>query len=251
MKALAALAGAGLLAAAAPASAQSEEAPRRPIQAGARLGYALPLGSYEHGTAASDLSFGSAVLGLDGAYSLGRVVSLGGLARLGFGIPKACSTSGDCTSSLGRDVSLLALARFELGAFGRFVADAEAGLGYAWVTRRSSDDGTVSSRSYHGPVWVHAAVLPALRLGARARLALAVEADIGTALRTSLDAPGVDDARNADGPTLNAQVLLGLRGSFAFLPAPAPQRSVGSTCARPALRPWGRMVCRRAASVGA
>ncbi len=187
-----------------------------PWQIGARIGYARPIGELERGTSASDLSYGTLPIAIDGARRICGGFSAGLFATYAPAIPKLCGSASDCVASFGRDVALGALARLRLPPLQGFETDAEAGAGYLWSSRRLSDEGTASTRSYHGPLLARLAVGATRPMSARFSLGLEAATELGIHLRSTLEAPGVARSRGTDGPRLHGALGLALRFSYSL-----------------------------------
>lgn len=184
------------------------------LDVGARFGYARPLGAWDAGTRATDLSFGGAPLALDGTVRLGPR----GPWRIGGGlfaswaetIPTLCASTPDCISSIGRDAELGLLARVRAPRLGFLLPEAEIGTGWSWSTRKLVDQGTTSRRTWSGPTFLRAALVPSVALSSRLRLGVVVGGSLGRATSFHLAAPGLD-ARDASGAKVHGTFDVGVR----------------------------------------
>jgi hypothetical protein len=180
------------------------------LDAGFRMGYAIPFGKFEQGTRVRDLSYGTGLFALDATYALLPGAKLGLLFAYGVAIPKLCESASDCKSSLGSDVELAMLARFDLPVLGPVHPSLEGGAGYAWYTRRLSDADVESSRGYRGPFALVGGEA-ALGFAKTWRIGLAIDLFAGIVTSTKLEAPGVSHHESADGPTVSGSVFIGPR----------------------------------------
>ena len=182
----------------------------RKTELGADLGYAFPAGGLERGSALSDVTFGAARLGLDGAYRLHSLFSVGAAISYGIVIPTLCNTGGDCTSSFGSDLALGVLGRWHVGTWGFFEPALDLKLGYEWFSAKHSDSDVVSSRSFRG---FQAAVRGdgQFRLSRVFSLGPFVDLSVGIFSKARLEAPGIDRARDVAGSAAHLWIALGAR----------------------------------------
>lgn len=203
-----------LLALAAASRLARAEEPRR-SQLGIDLGYAFPAGSNERGSDLSDVTFGIVEAGIVGAYRIHDRWSIGPGAHYGIVIPTLCSSSSECKASLGHDVRVGALGRVVVGRWGSFEPDAELELGYEWFASKLVDSDVTSERKYRG-------VQATLRAHGGFELTRAVflgpSLELGTGVfgRTSLDAPGIQEARSTEGTSVHLWLGAGIRASTAW-----------------------------------
>ena len=163
----------------------------------------------------SDLTFGTAALGLDGAYRFNRDFSAGVAVSYGLVIPKRCGTAGECTASLGHDATLGLLGRWHIDTWGAFEPDVDLQLGYEWFGAKHVDGDIRSTRSFRGfeaEVRGHGQ----LRISRVFSLGPMAEVSAGTFSRASLEAPSIDHARETDGTTVHVWVVLGFRAFAAW-----------------------------------
>jgi len=122
------------------------------ITVSAELGYSYPMASAERGSDTRDVSFGIIPLSLSSTYALDR--HWNGIVRVLFApnIPTLCASGSDCSSSIGRDVWIVAGIGRTLPRWRRFTPQLELEVGWEWFTSKLSDSGVVSARSWNGPI---------------------------------------------------------------------------------------------------
>jgi hypothetical protein len=200
----------------------SREAVERPppLDVGVRLGYARPVGAFDAGTRATDVSHGGAPLALDATWILpgarGWGVSAGLMGSWAKTIPKLCGSFDECTSSLGTDTELLAIARFRAPRLAFVLPEAEIGAGWGWSSRTLASGDASSTRRWSGPVIVRAAIVPTFVLGERTRLGVVVGGSLAQTATFELEAPGVEE-RNLEGARLHGTVDLAVRFAIGLL----------------------------------
>jgi hypothetical protein len=175
----------------------------------------LPFGELERGTRSSDLSFGSIPLGLDAAYAVSRIISIGAFGVYAPSVPTLCAAASDCIASVGSDARLGLLVRARVPTSGQVLPVLEGGVGYEWTTRRLVDNGAESTRSFSGPILFRAAVIPTFRREAsRFEFGIPIGMAFGVAARSELESPGVHLESHADGRGVHGSVDLGIRLSW-------------------------------------
>jgi hypothetical protein len=186
------------------------------VDLGARVGVALPVGSFDRGTHAGDTSFGGVPLGVDVTTRLGPparwAVGIGVFAAVAPTIPRLCATASDCVGSLGRDLELGWMTRLRGPKTLFFRSEGELGFGWSWWSRSLEDTGVRSTRRYSGPLLFRAAFVPTFGLGARTRLGVVFGGSVAGTASSHLTAPGVDQAGMRGGVhgTIELGVRLGL-----------------------------------------
>jgi hypothetical protein len=193
--------------------AQAQET--RPRQLGVDLGYAFPAGSAERGADLPDVTFGIIEAGIDGAYRIHDKWSVGLAAHYGAAIPTLCSSSSECKASLGHDLRVGALGRLAVGRWGAFEPDAELELGYEWFASKLIDSDVASERKYRG---AQATLRAYGRLELTRAVFLGPSLEFGTGIfgHTSLDSPGIHEARSTDGTSVHLWLGAGIRASTAW-----------------------------------
>jgi hypothetical protein len=199
-----------------PPHARAGVALQHPFEVGFRSGFGVPVGSLEHGTQASDLSYGGVPFSLDATYAFAPNLSAGAFAAYALAIPKLCDSASDCRSSLGSDASIGVLFRANLPALGVVIPELEFGSGYEWLARRYVDHGATSTRSFSGPLLARVACIPTVRVGSRTSLGLAIGVSVGVAVRAGLEAPGVARSGDTNGASPHGSWDLGIRFAVAF-----------------------------------
>ena len=211
--------------AAEPASAAS--APL--VDVGLRLAYARPVGAFDAGTHASDVSFGGIPLALDAtvrltpsssasassASSSAWSLAAGVYASYGPTIPTLCTTASSCVSSIGHDAELDLLARVRAPRLAFVIPEFEIGTGWSWSSRSLVDQDVTSTRRWSGPVLLRAALVPTVALGARTRLGLVVGGSVARSTSFTLEAPGLE-RHGIEGARLHGSLELGVRFAVAF-----------------------------------
>jgi hypothetical protein len=178
----------------APSRARAETPPERPVDLGIRFGYALPVGAFDAGTRANDLSHGGVPLGIDATFRATRApwsLFVGAGFSYAVAIPRLCGSVSECEGSLGHDVDLLALARLRGPRWRALLPEAELGAGWSWSSRPLDSGGATSTRSFSGPILLHLAATPSLVLGSRVRLGVVVGGSVIATSSSTLEAPGV------------------------------------------------------------
>lgn len=208
-----------------PASAEGEPSvsasSRRPglIDVGVRTAYAWPLGSFDAGTHAADVSYGGIPLALDATVRIpsasGWSVAVGGLLAYAPTIPKLCTSTSECTASIGHDTELVALARVRAPHLAFVLPEVEIGTGWAWSSRSLVDRDFTSTRKWTGPVLLRAALVPSLSLGARTRFGVVLGGSVARSTAFALEAPGVT-WRGLDGARLHGTIDVGFRIAIDF-----------------------------------
>ena len=181
---------------------------------GASLGYSFPLGSLEEGSRTSDVTPGIASIAVDGGYRAN--FRCAAIAELGYGvvIPKLCASSGECSASLGSDVTLTLGTRLYPGRLGRVEPSIELGFGYEWFNSKLTDESATSSRSYRGPVFMLAGVAAEFRVGSSFTLGPSLSTLLGAFSHSGLEASGIDRTETVDGVAVHGWLHLALRGHF-------------------------------------
>jgi len=189
---------------------------RRPgrVDVGGRIGYSRPVGAFDAGTRATDLSFGGIPFGLDATYRLTDTapwsVSAGAFVSYVPTTPTLCTTASECISSVGHDSELVALARVRGPRLAFVLPEAEFGSGWSWSSRLLVDHDSTSSRRWNGPLLLRAALVPSIRLGAHTRLGLVLGASIARSTSFTLEGPGLE-RHGLQGARLHGTLDMGLR----------------------------------------
>lgn len=182
------------------------------VETGATVAYALPAGNLERGSQVSDVTYGLSQLAIDGAYRLDQQWAAGLVLRYGIAIPKLCSSSSTCLSSLGSDTTFAALGRWHPGAWKKLEPAFDVELGYEWFKAKDSDNSVTSSRSYRG--WCTTiGAYGAFRLGRRLTFGPTISGTAGVFQHAALAAPGVSASHDTDGALLHLWLAVGVRGS--------------------------------------
>lgn len=197
-------------------TARSALAQERRWDFGASLGYGAPAGSAERGARTSDSTFGLVPLAADASYRFSPIVGASVSGVYAFGIPTLCATAGDCVSSLGHDIRLVASARFFLPRLGSLEPHADVGFGWEWLTSKLSDSGATSSRSYDGPVLIQIDAAAPFALGKRVTLGPVASAMLGTFVRARLETDASAESRSVQDHAFHAWLSLSLRASVRF-----------------------------------
>jgi hypothetical protein len=167
------------------------------LDLGARGGYALPVGAYDAGTRAGDMSFGTIPFALDAVVRLGPparwTVGVGGFASLAPSVPRLCASASTCVGSVGRDFELTAMLRVRGPRVAFVLPEGELGAGWSWASRSLEDGDARSTRRWSGPVLLRGALVPTFALGARTRLGIVLGGSLMSTAASRLEAPGVDE----------------------------------------------------------
>lgn len=191
------------------------------VEVGLRLAYARPVGAFDAGTHATDVSFGGIPLGLDATIRLTTStpsswsVAAGVYVAYAPTIPTLCTDTRTCISSIGRDTELDLLARVRAPRLAFVVPEAEIGTGWSWSSRSLVDNDVTSTRRWNGPVILRAALVPSVVLGDRTRLGLAVGGSLARSTSFTLEAPGVE-RHGLEGARLHGTLELGVRLGITF-----------------------------------
>ncbi len=184
---------------------------------GVRLAYARPVGAFDGGTHASDVSFGGIPLALDATVRLtpsasasSWSVGAGIYAAYAPTIPTLCTTASSCISSIGHDTELDLLARIRAPRIAFVIPEAEIGTGWSWSSRALVDQDVTSTRRWSGPVLLRAALVPTFALGARTRLGVVLGGSVGRSTSFTLEAPGIERG-GIQGARLHGSAEIGVR----------------------------------------
>ena len=188
------------------------------VDVGLRLAYARPLGAFDAGTHASDVSFGGIPLALDATVRLtpetssrsSWSVAAGVYAAYAPTIPTLCTTASSCVASIGHDSEIDLLARVRAPRIAFVVPELEVGTGWSWSSRSLVDQDVTSTRRWNGPVLLRAALVPSLVLGARTQLGLVIGGSVARSTSFALEAPGVE-RHGLEGARLHGTFELGVR----------------------------------------
>jgi hypothetical protein len=191
--------------------ARADNATPLRFEVGLALGYAFPAGATEAGNHLRDETFGLAALHADVAVRLTRRIGIALWARYGVGIPTLCATAADCMGSLGSDVALALRVRMDLPAFGRFAPRVDFGSGYGWFTSGLADSGASSSRAYHGPLLLSAAVALPFRLSEHWTFGPELDASAGAFVHLALDTPSGSSGGSIGGRAVHGWIAPALR----------------------------------------
>jgi len=183
---------------------------------GLSLGWSIPGGSIERGSKVSDTVYGTIAIGLDAHHAFTESFGLTLFARYGIAVPTLCASAGDCTSSLGRDVSLGLRARYTFVSLADdlpLVPRIEIGTGYEWFTSTLSDSGVSSSRSHHGPILASIEIAGDGRLSRHVILSPTLSITTGAFAHRELSTPAFTDSGYLGARELHTWVFLGLRAA--------------------------------------
>jgi hypothetical protein len=193
------------------------------VDVGLRIAYARPVGAFDVGTHATDVSFGGIPFALDATVRLtppssslsSWSVAAGLYAAYGPTIPTLCTDTSSCIASIGHDTELDLLARVRAPRLAFVVPEGEVGTGWSWSSRSLVDQDVTSTRRWNGPVILRAALVPSLVLGARTRLGLVVGGSVARSTSFTLEAPGVE-RHGVEGARLHGTLDLGVRFAVVF-----------------------------------
>lgn len=185
------------------------------IEADVSLGFAFPAGSIERSSRLGDTASGAVPIQADGAWFLARRIALHGALAYGIGVPKLCSSPGDCEASLGRDVALelgVRLAPLDLRALAPRL---DVGVGWEWYTTLLSDKGVSSSRAYSGPTFLALTLSAPLRVSDRFAMGPSVGVRAGAFTSATRTTPAWTDT-SLDDTTIHAWLRLTIDARLAF-----------------------------------
>lgn len=166
------------------------------VDLGMRLGYARPVGAFQRGLHAGDVSYGGLPLAIDGTVRVGPParwsVALGGYFAYAATIPTLCGSASECFGSLGRDVDLALMVRLRAPRLAFVLPEAEVASGWTWSSRSLEDNGVSSTRTWSGPLLLRFAFVPSVALGEKTRLGLVLGGSLAASSSGSLRAPGIE-----------------------------------------------------------
>jgi hypothetical protein len=182
-----------------------------PIEAGASIAYAAPVGSAEAGGRTSDTVFGAGTLDVDASYRFTQALGVVVWGRYALGIPTLCATASDCVASVGHDIVLAARTRVFLPRIARFEPYVDAGIGIEWLTTKLSDAGATSRRTFAGPVALSLELGAPYRLSDRWTIGPVVDAAFGVFTTSSLETPAFTRDRSTDGRSVHGWLSVAFR----------------------------------------
>jgi hypothetical protein len=185
-----------------------------PVSVGASVGWAAPLGSAERGGRLRDTTFGTVPLGLDASYRFLSSLGVAGHVTYGIGVPTLCQTAGDCTASLGTDVTAILGIRWHVPRLGPTAPLVDLGVGYEWFTARFADAGAHSARSYRGPVLTSGRLAAPFRVGPHWTIGPLVELSVGTFTARSLQTNVASISQDVASRAVHGWLQLGIRLAF-------------------------------------
>jgi hypothetical protein len=187
-----------------------------PVEVGAAVAYAAPVGSAEAGSRIRDTAFGVGAIDGDVSYRFTRTLGAVVWGRYGGAIPTLCATASDCVASLGRDIELAARARVYLPTLLRFEPHADAGVGFEWFMTKLSDVGATSRRSFAGPIGLSLQVAMPWRISERWSIGPVADGSFGVFTTSSLDTPSFTRDRGTDGRAVHGWLSIAVRTAVRF-----------------------------------
>jgi hypothetical protein len=187
-----------------------------PVEIGASVAYAAPVGSAEAGSRLSDTAIGAATIEADASYRFTRALGAVVWGRYAAAIPTLCANTSDCTASLGREVAIAARARVFFPTFARFEPRADAGIGFEWLMTKLSDSGATSRRSFSGPLAFSLEIGAPWRLSETWSIGPVAAASLGVFTSSTLETPSFANDRGTDGRTIHGWMSIALRTAVRF-----------------------------------
>ena len=185
------------------------------VDFGARLGYAVPLGSIDSGDKTSDTFSGAIPVILEVGYRFNANITVGALFQYGVAQVKdqnPCGTNGvTCSGSIVR-LGVEALYNFNLE--GTFTPWAGIGTGYEWMGVSAEQGSQSASVGAHGFEFVNLQAGGDFRLGPQFMLGPFAALSVGQYSTVTTDGGGMSSSTDIPNKAIHEWLQLGVRGRF-------------------------------------
>jgi outer membrane protein W len=190
----------------------ADEGPRG-FELGARIGYALPMGSAQEDAKMSDAISGQLPLVLDAGYRITPNIYVGAYGQIGYVMQsdKACPDGVSCSAT---DIKLGANVHYHFLPAATFDPWVGVGAGYEWLHSSASKGEMDVSSTGHGFELLNLQVGGDYRLAKQVAIGPFVGFSLGQYSKASITTNGKEASGDIEKTAMHEWLTLGVKGTF-------------------------------------